>query len=104
MRGYWSPESNGTLVVLDAGDGWYAFKVVGLWIGSNPGQVNDTMEYGHFKLVSGKAKRLPNSEACGWEIKRLPRDRWLFAEVLPNNPDMIGCGGLNATATGIYKR
>jgi hypothetical protein len=100
---YESAESNGTLSILEAGDGWYAFQVVGLWIGSNPGQVNDTMEYGHFKLINGKAEE-PPGEGCGWRIQRLSRDRWQFTELMPDDPDMIGCGGLNATATGVYSR
>ena len=92
----------GTLSLIYLGAGWYAFKVVGLWIGANPGQVNDTMEWGHFRLVEGKAEEPADDAHCGWEIERISRHRWQFTEVLPDNPDMIGCGGLNASATGVY--
>lgn len=101
---YESAESNGSLTILDVGGDWYVFKVVGLWIGSNPGQVNTTIEYGHFRLINGKAEKAVGDDYCGWQIERLSRDRWQFTEVLPDNPDMIGCGGLNATATGVYSR
>lgn len=103
-RNYKSAESNGSLSILDAGGGWYAFNVVGLWIGSNPGQVNTTMEVGHFRLRKGTAESPAGKDYCGWRIERLSQDRWAFTELRPNYPDMIGCGGLNATATGIYKR
>lgn len=101
---YSNKSNNGSLSILYVGDGWYAFHVQGLWIGSMPGAVNDTEEYGHFRLRNGKAQEAPGEDFCGWRIERLPRDRWAFEEILPNSRDMIGCGGLNATATGIYSR
>ena len=85
---YGNKINNGTLAVLELGGGWYAFHVIGLWFGSNPGQVNDTMEYGHFKLIDGKAEE-PPGEGCGWRMERLSRDRWQLTELLPNDPDMI---------------
>lgn len=100
---YGSELGTGTLSLLYVGNGWYAFKVVGLWFGSNPGQVNDTMEYGHFKLVNRKAEEPPSDDSCGWRIERISRDRWSFEEI-PFEKDFGGCGGLNATATGVYSR
>ena len=102
-REYQSKEVNGTMSILDVGGGWYAFLVQGLWIGSNPGQVNTDIQYGHFKLAHGKAAQAPG-EDCGWQIQRLSRDRWQFTELMSDDRSMIGCGGLNATATGIYSR
>ncbi len=97
-------EGGGTLYLLDAGGGWTVFHVIVLWFGANPGQVNDTMAYGHFRLVNGKARKAPDGDGCGWEIERRAANRWEFTEILPTLPDIIGCGGLNATATGTYIR
>ena len=102
-RDYSSQSNHGSLSILSVGDGWYAFSVTGLWIGSVPGAVNDTEEYGHFRLVRGKAEQSPSEDACGWRIERLPRDRWAFEEI-PVPGEYSGCGGVNATATGIYSR
>ena len=98
--------SNGpehTLSIISVGDGWYAFKAQGLWIGSQPGQVNDAEASGVFKLVNGRASRAPiASYDCGWKIRRLSSDRWKL-EDWPG-ADGPACGGVNATVEGVYSR
>lgn len=101
-RNYSSKGNNGSLAILGVGGGWHVFKVVGLWY-STPESANDAMEFGHFKLTRGKFRRLPEEQACGLEIERLPRDRWALSEI-PENKNSVGCGGWNATVTGVYSR
>lgn len=104
-RNYGSTESNGRLSILDVGGGWYAFRVIAFWKGPGSGQVNDTWEYGHFRLVNGKAEKPPTEDECGWQFERMSRDRWKFTETYPNDERRaVGCGGLNARATGLYSR
>jgi len=103
MQKYASAPVNGSLSLLDVGGGWFAFRVIGLWIGPGPGPTNDTMEIGHFKLVRGKAEQPAIEQDCGWRIERLSRDRW-FVEELPYEKEFVGCGGWNATLTGVYSR
>jgi uncharacterized protein len=89
----------GTLSVVSLGGGWFAFSAIGL-----SKSANDTEASGVFKLVNGKAQRSPSEggSLCGWRIQRLPRDRWKLEE-WPGK-GVIGCGGLDATVSGIYSR
>jgi uncharacterized protein len=100
-RDYASGPIHGTLNIMPVGDGWYAFKAQGLWIGKGEGEVNDAEAAGVFKLVNGRASRAPTARYdCGWKIQRLPHDRWKL-EDWPGS-DGPACGGLNATVEGIY--
>lgn len=100
---YSSKPVNGTLSILYVGGSWYVFHIQGLWIGRAPGAVNDTQGFGHFQLNGGKAKIPASEDACGWSIQKLRDNRWSFEEI-PFEKDYGGCGGVNATATGIYSR
>jgi len=89
----------GTLSIISLSDGWYAFSAIGL-----SKSANDTEASGVFRLINGKAQRAPSDgrSLCGWRIQRLPRDRWKLEE-WPGE-GVIGCGGLDATVNGIYRR
>jgi len=92
-----------TFSIIPVGDGWYAFKAQGLWIGSGEGQVNDAEASGVFKLVNDRAERAPTvSYDCGWRIQRLPHDRWKLRDW--PGADGPACGGLNASIEGDYSR
>lgn len=93
-----------SLEILDLGGGWFAFNAMGLWVmDAKIGAVNETTTYGHFKLVNGSASNPASEDGCGWEIHRLPHDRWQLNE-LHFEKDFAGCGGVNATVDGVYSR
>jgi uncharacterized protein len=101
LRQYSSEPNNGTLTILPVGDGWYAFHVMGFWVGPNEGQVNDAEVAGVFKLADGRASRAPVAAYdCGWKISRVKGGRWRLRD-WPGS-DGPACGGVNATIEGVY--
>jgi hypothetical protein len=99
MKNYGRLGEVGTLSIIALGDDWYAFRAMGL-----SRDANDTEASGVFKLVDGKAQRGPSEggSLCGWRVQRLPRDRWKLEELPAQG--VIGCGGLDASVTGVYSR
>jgi len=97
-RGYHS--EGGKLTVLPLGSDWYAFAVLRTYVRWFPNprdnRTTDAWASGVFRLVDGKGERL--ADVSGWRLTRV-RNGWRV-ECLP---DIMSCGGLNATIDGEYR-
>jgi hypothetical protein len=97
---YQSEDADAYLIIVDLGQGWYAFGAEGIWEGPT---VNDAGASGAFRLAAGRGEVAASANAaCAFTLTRLSGDRWGIAAHRP--ADGTSCGGMNATVEGTYSR